>query len=66
MISASARHQQERQEDKQGGGRVKIFISWSGDRSHQLAQALHGWLPLVLPYVEPWLSQANKADDGQR
>ncbi len=38
---------------------MKIFISWSGDRSHQLAQALHGWLPLVLPYVEPWLSKAD-------
>jgi hypothetical protein len=38
---------------------MKIFISWSGERSHLLAQALHEWLPLVLPYVQPWLSQAD-------
>jgi hypothetical protein len=38
---------------------MKIFISWSGERSHQLAQALHEWLPLVLHYVKPWLSQAD-------
>ncbi len=40
---------------------MKIFISWSGERSHLLAQALHGWLPLVLHYVKPWLSEADVA-----
>lgn len=38
---------------------MKVFISWSGEQSHALAQALHEWLPLVLHYVEPWLSQAD-------
>lgn len=38
---------------------MKIFISWSGERSRQLAQALHGWLPLVLHYAKPWLSDAD-------
>lgn len=38
---------------------MKIFISWSGEQSHALAKALHEWLPLVLHYVEPWLSQAD-------
>lgn len=33
---------------------MKILISWSGERSHLLAQALHEWLPLVLPYLQPW------------
>lgn len=38
---------------------MKVFISWSGERSQRLAQALHGWLPLVLHYVQPWLSEAD-------
>ena len=38
---------------------MKVFISWSGEQSHGLAKALHEWLPLVLHYVEPWLSQAD-------
>lgn len=44
---------------------MKVFISWSGERSHALADALHAWLPLVLHYVEPWLSQAD-IEAGQR
>ncbi|WP_132093928.1 TIR domain-containing protein [Caulobacter sp. BK020] len=48
-----------------GGGKLKVFISWSGDRSKALAQAIHGWLPLVLHYVEPWLSQSD-IDAGER
>jgi hypothetical protein len=35
---------------------VKIFLSWSGARSRAMAEALRGWLPLVLHYVEPWSS----------
>lgn len=44
---------------------MKVFISWSGERSHALADALHDWMPLVLHYVEPWLSQAD-IEAGQR
>ena len=44
---------------------MKVFISWSGERSHALADALHAWLPLVLHYVEPWLSHAD-IEAGQR
>jgi len=44
---------------------VKLFISWSGERSHALGDALHDWIPLVLHYVEPWLSQAD-IEAGQR
>ncbi|HZL21496.1 MAG TPA: toll/interleukin-1 receptor domain-containing protein [Polyangia bacterium] len=35
---------------------MKIFVSWSGERSQALALALRDWLPLVLHYAEPWLS----------
>lgn len=44
---------------------MKVFISWSGERSHSLGDALHDWIPLVLHYVEPWLSQAD-IEAGQR
>lgn len=44
---------------------MKVFISWSGDRSRSLARAFHEWLPLVLHYVEPWLSEAD-IEAGER
>ncbi len=44
---------------------MKIFISWSGERSETLAKALRDWFPLVLHYVEPWLSQSD-IEAGER
>jgi len=38
---------------------MKVFMSWSGERSQALANALRDWMPLVLHYVEPWLSEAD-------
>ena len=38
---------------------MKVFISWSGERSESLAKALRKWFPLVLHYVDPWLSQSD-------
>jgi hypothetical protein len=38
---------------------MKIFISWSGDRSKALAAALKDWLPTVLQYVQPWMSSSD-------
>lgn len=44
---------------------MKVFISWSGERSESLAKALREWLPLVLHFVEPWLSKSD-IDAGER
>jgi len=38
---------------------MKVFISWSGKRSKALASALRDWLPMVLQYVEPWVSDKD-------
>lgn len=38
---------------------MKVFISWSGKRSKVLANALRDWLPMVLQYVEPWVSDKD-------
>ena len=35
---------------------MKIFISWSGETSHAVAQTLRTWLPSVLQYVEAYVS----------
>jgi hypothetical protein len=40
-------------------GELRVFISWSGPRSCALAHALRQWLPLVLHYVEPWVSETD-------
>ena len=44
---------------------MKVFISWSGERSQALAQILRDRLPLVLHFVEPWLSQSD-LEAGER
>lgn len=40
---------------------MKVFIGWSGERSQAMALAFRDWLPLVLHYVEPWLSETDIA-----
>jgi TIR domain len=42
-------------------GKMKVFISWSGERSQRLAEALYEWVPMVLQSVDPWLSQTDIA-----
>ena len=38
---------------------MKVFISWSGDASRPLAEALGDWLPRVLQYVQPFVSSSD-------
>lgn len=38
---------------------MKVFISWSGERSKALAIALKEWIPLILQYAKPWVSEQD-------
>ena|SRR2546421_838966 len=42
-----------------------VFISWSGERSRHVAQALRAWLPMVLQTARPFMSKKD-IDKGSR
>lgn len=35
---------------------MKVFISWSDNRSRKIADLLSDWLPTIIQAIEPWLS----------
>ena len=43
---------------------MKVFLSWSGQRSKAVADLLAKWTPHVIQAVEPWISSA--IDKGAR
>ena len=44
---------------------MRVFISWSGDLSKELAEALRRWLPSALQFVKPYFTPAD-VDKGAR
>lgn len=45
--------------------KTKVFISWSGDTSKKIAEALRRWIPGVLQIVEPYFTP-NDIEKGAR
>jgi len=44
---------------------MKVFISWSGTLSKQLAESLNGWIPTVIQSIETYFTPEN-IDKGAR
>ncbi|WP_158634426.1 TIR domain-containing protein [Amycolatopsis sp. WAC 01375] len=40
---------------------MKVFLSWSGDHSKQIAAAMRDWLPLLVNEIEPFMSTGIEA-----
>ncbi|CAB9506497.1 expressed unknown protein [Seminavis robusta] len=43
---------------------MKVFVSWSGERSKKVALIMFDWLKDLLPNAEPWMS-ARSVEAGQ-
>ena len=44
---------------------MKVFISWSGDRSRAIAEELRDWLPTIVQSLEPFISTQDVPVGGR-
>jgi hypothetical protein len=44
---------------------MKVFLSWSGEKSRAVAEALREWLPYINSEIQPWMSGTD-IDPGER
>ncbi|NEB39921.1 TIR domain-containing protein [Streptomyces sp. SID14515] len=44
---------------------MKVFLSWSGERSRKVAEALKDWIPDVIQEIDPWVSSQDIAKGGK-
>ena len=42
---------------------MKIFISWSGERSQKIAELFKDWIQCVIQAAKPWIS-SHDVDRG--
>lgn len=48
-----------------GENEMKVFISWSGDKSFKVAETLREWIPCIIQGIDPYFSSAD-IDKGTR